>query len=137
MPATQQEYVGGGVYLRLHQSPSTAVGSVSFHSNCIFENNTLSFSVNDSQSHGGTAVHIFIFRLPEYIDHRVIFFKLEFIDCIFRSNSHSVAHKNDVLRAGALYMENANTVSIEGCTFIENNCSGIAVIKSNILFYGK
>ena len=130
-------YAGGGFYGRLHQNPSTAVGMITFRENCTFQNNKLVFFSNDTSPHGGTGVHIVIYTLPEYKQHNVVFFVVGFSECTFFNNSIlSDISNSNVFRTGALYVENAQTMHIEGCEFTKNKCTGIATINSNILFRG-
>ena len=130
-------YAGGGFYGRLHQNPSTAVGMITFRENCTFQNNKLVFFSNDTSPHGGTGVHIVIYTLPEYKQHNIMLFVLEFSECTFFNNSiHSEISNSNVFRTGALYVENAQAMYIEGCEFTKNKCTGIATINSNILFRG-
>ena len=129
-------YAGGGFYGRLHQNPFTAVGMIMWK-NCTFQNNNLVFLSNDTHSHGGVGVHILIYTLPEYKQHNVMFFVLGFNECTFLNNSilSEISYSN-VFRTGALYVENAQAMHIEGCEFTKNKCTGIATINSNILFRG-
>ena len=130
-------YLGGGIYFQLHQNQSAAVGGITIGQNCIFRYNKISFPLNDTYSHGGVGVHVVVFTLPEFIQRKTVFFVLSFSKCIFLRNViHSTAHYN-VSRTGALYAMNAQAIHIKGCSFIENNCTGIAAIKSHILFHGE
>ena len=129
-------FVGGGIYFRLHQNPSAAVGGIVAH-HCIFRYNKISSPLNDTYSYGGVGVHIFVYTLPEFIQHKAGFFVLSFSKCIFLRNViHFTAHYN-VSRTGVLYAMNAQAIHIKGCRLIKNNCTGIAAIKSLILFHGK
>ena len=126
-------FVGGGIYFRLHQNPSAAVGGIVAH-NCIFRYNKISFPLNDTYTHGGVGVHVIVYILPEFIQHKTVFFILSFSECIFLRNViHSTAHYNVSRTAVAM---DAQAIHIKGCKFIENNCTGIAAMKSSILFHG-
>ena len=127
--------LGGGIYFQL-TNPSAAVGGIVGH-NCIFRYNKISSPLNSTYSYGGVGVHVFVYTLPEFIQHKTGFFVLSFSKCIFLRNViHSTAHYN-VSRTGALFAMNAQAIHIKGCRFIENNCTGIAAIKSHILFHGE
>ena len=130
-------YVGAAVYLRLHQNYNSAVGKILFKNNCTFTRNKLLASSNNSQSHGGVGIHILIYALPEYHQHNTVFFKVEFSECTFLENRvHTDPSYSSVPRAGALYTQYARSVSIRSCNFIDNNCTGIVAIHSNLLLHG-
>ena len=130
-------YVGAAVYLRLHQNYNSAVGKILFKNNCTFTRNELLASSNNSQSHGGVGVHILIYALPEYHEHKTVFFKVEFSECTFLENRvHTDPGYSSLPRAGALYTQYARSVSVRGCKFISNNCTGIVAIHSNLLLHG-
>ena len=125
-------FVGGGIYFRLHQNPSAAVGGIVGH-NCIFRYNKISSPSNNTDSHGGVGVHVVVYSLLEFIQRKTVFFVLSFSKCIFLRNViHSTAHQT-----GVLYAINTQAIHIKGCSFIKNNCTGIAAIKSSILFHGE
>ena len=134
-------YDGGAVYLRLHQNPFVAVGRIAFTKNCTFKNNSLVFPADSYYSHGGVGVHIVTYTLPEYEQHKTVFFEVNFSDCRFIHNYVQNPPLDDrnyiVPRTGALYMENARLVRLKDCHFTKNNCTGIVALSSNLMIHGK
>ena len=130
-------YNGGAVYLKMQQNSQRNIGRIVFESNCTFKQNTL---VYHSNLHGGVAVHIIIYPLPRYNQRSVIFFEIEFSECVFLENSvvqNSLNHSSDSLRTGALYADSSQSVIVQNSRFIKNNCSGIVGIYSNFLVHGE
>ena len=130
-------YDGAAVYFRLHQNHFMQVGRIAFRNNCTFKHNKLIFPANDSRSHGGVGVHIVTYTLPEYNQHNILFFVVELSNCTFFDNHAKVMGGFGEPRTGALYAENVQSLIIEGCSFIRNNCTGVMAINSNLLLYGK
>ena len=130
-------YIGGAVYLRLHQNLHVSLGAIEFSKNCTFTHNQLVYS--GRKSHGGVAVHIVIFTLPEYNQHKTIFFKIKFSDCTFKHNvlQNSQHYGGSLPQTGALYTENVKRITLENCRFVENTCSGLVGVKSKFLLRGK
>ena len=121
------------IYLRLQQNSQSDIGAISFENNCTFINNNL---VDYNILHGGAAVHIVTFTLPHYEQHSSIFFEVEFINCKFLENS--VTNSNaSVSKTGALYAENAQSITLHDCSFVRKNCSDIVGIDTNFLLHGE
>ena len=131
-------FLGAGIYLRQHQKYFAAVGKSVLY-NCTFQNNYLSILSNDALDHGGVAVHIISYILPEYMQHKTIFFKIKFSRCIFLENNVTVKAAGTINspRTAALYIEHAHWVAISGCRFIRNSCTGIVAIDSYLLLHGR
>ena len=126
--------VGAGVYLGIHQSLQVypRVGEVSFK-NCTFHNNTITWSPRWV----GVAVHIRNFVVPEFILHSIPQFHTNFVDCTFSSNSiiqHSSA--NDVSECSVFITNNNPSTSIGNSIFLNNSCTAVTAIKSNLIFWG-
>ena len=130
-------YDGGGMYLRLHQNSDVALGKIEFSNNCTFTRNKLVYP--SKTSHGGVGVHIVTFTLPEYQQHKTIFFGVSFDNCTFRENSLHQSGQNgaSLPRTGALYTENVRNISLENCRIVDNRCSGIVGINSNFVLSQK
>ena len=132
-------FLGAGIYLRQHQNYHGAVGKSVLH-NCTFQNNQLLLiNPNDTLDHGGVAVHIVSYIEPEYVQHKTIFFKIEFSRCNFFENIVTVkaAGDSNSPRTAALYVEDAHWVAISDCRFIRNNCTGIVAINSYLFLHGR
>ena len=126
--------VGAGVYLGIHQSLQVypRVGEVSFK-NCTFHNNTITWSPRWV----GVAVHIRNFVVPEFILHSTPQFHTNFVDCTFSSNSviqHSSA--NDVSECSVFITNNNPSTCIGNSIFLNNSCTAVTAINSNLIFWG-
>ena len=130
-------YVGAAVYFRLHQNYFATVGKIIFN-NCTFKQNHLFVSPKNIHSHGGVGLHIVTYALPEYRQHRTLYFDVKLSKCIFRENWVETAPGySSEPRTGVFYVQYARSVSISGCTFIKNSCTGVVAIHSNLLIHGK
>ena len=129
-------YDGAAVYFRLHQNPFMQVGRIFFRNDCTFKHNRLIFPVNDSRSHGGVGIHIVTFTLPKYTQHNILFFVVKLSNCTLFDNRAKVVEDFGESRTGALYVENVQSLIIKDCSFIENNCTGVMAINSNLLLHG-
>ena len=128
---------GGAVFLRLTQNSQRDVGRIVFQNNCTFKQNKLLYH---AELHGGIAVYVVTFTLPRYNQHSMMFFKVEFSDCNFLENyviQKTTHPSSSIQRTGALYTENAQSITIHNCRFINNICSGIVGIYSNFLLHGE
>ena len=131
-------YNGGAVYLRLHQNKPIALGRIIFNQTTFSHNRLLYHS--DAIEHGGVGVHIVTYSLPGYEQHKTIFFKISFSDCLLQQNILQQSEHDDSAsrpRTGALYTENCQSITLMNCTFNNNNCSGIVGLHSNFLIHGK
>ena len=126
--------VGAGVYLGIHQSLQIylRVGEVSFK-NCTFHNNTITWSPR----WGGVAVHIRNFVAPEFILHSTPQFHANFVECTFSNNS-VIQHgsTNNSPECSAFLINNNPSTSIVNSFFLNNSCTAITAIKSNLIFGG-
>ena len=126
--------VGAGVYLGIHQFLQIYPrgGEVSFK-NCTFHNNTITWSPR----WGGVAVHIRNFVAPEFILHSTPQFHVNFVECTFSNNSvmqHSSTNKSP--ECSAFLTNNNPSTSIVNSFFLNNSCTAITAIKSNLIFEG-
>ena len=128
-------YDGGAVYFRLHQNPLVAVAKIEFK-NVHFNNNSLVFNAENYNAHGGVGVHIITYTLPEYEQHKTVFFEVSFSNCKFENN-YVQNMKDSVPRTGALFMEYARNITIENSKFVNNRCTGVVALGSNLLLHGK
>ena len=131
-------YIGGGVHFRFHQNFLMALARIIFHRTTLSQS-TL-FYPSNILLHGGVAVHIVTYSLPGYDQHKTIFFKVNFIDCIFQHSFLQSSVPDDSVslpQTAALYAEYAESITLMNCRFVENNCSGIIGIFSNFLLHGK
>ena len=129
---------GGAVYLRLYQNIPIALGRIIFNQ-ITFSHNRLLYP-SDAKEHGGVGVHIVTYPLLGYEEHKTIFFKISFSDCLFQQNIlQQNDHDDSASRplTGALYTEYTQSISLMNCRFISNNCSGIIGLHSNFLIHGE
>ena len=127
--------IAAAVYLRLHQNYYSAVGKVVFQ-NCTFKRNYLNVTRTNSRSHGGVGLHVVTYALPEYHQHRTVFFEINLIKCTFVENHVYTDGFVSIPRTGALYVQYTRSMSIKDCKFIKNNCTGVVAIHSNVLLRG-
>ena len=131
-------YSGAAVYLRLHQNPKVEIAKIEFTNNS-FTNNRLAFQQDNYNAHGGVGVHIITYTLPEYKQHETVFFEVSFSKCIFQYNHITYANEDpiSVRQTGALYTEISRSITIRDCSFIDNECTGIVSLGSNLLLHGQ
>ena len=127
-------HVGAAVFLRLHENNTPTTGLVSF-TNCSFESNTLHLPDNETVGHGGVAVHIIVFRLPPYSKHITPLYKAEFINCTFSQNEIT-PYLNELSRTGVLFVQDIQSIVLNNSTFVNNTCTGIIAIQSNLMLKG-
>ena len=125
-------YNGGAVYIRLYKNSPIAVGKIQFTNTTFTHNKMYSSDI----SHGGVAFHIVSYSEPDYDQHKTIFFKVKFTDCLFQHNSFVHNENESLPRTGALYTDYVESITIVNCSFIENSCSGIVSVHSNFLLRG-
>ena len=125
--------VGGGLYIIVHEMTESyhLTGHVIVE-NCYFVNNTL-LPVRD----GGIAVHVVSHFIPGHIRHGVPQFNVTFFNCIFSGNFLNGSIHYYSSGSGVVFLvHNPSGVYFTDCTFQNNNCSGIAAIRSNVIFQG-
>ena len=123
--------VGAGVYLGIHQSLQVypRVGEIAFK-NCTFKNNTITWSPR----WGGVAVHIRNFVAPEFILHSTPQFHANFVECTFSNNS--VIQHGSTNECSAFLVNSNPSTTIVNSIFLNNSCTAITAIKSNLIFWG-
>ena len=128
--------VGSAMYIRLHEHYVSTIGTVMFD-NCTFNEN----KVENFKKHtrGGVAVHILTDLHPEYKEHFAPVFRVNFTRCNFlfsQTESQLSSGKTDSdmqTHNGALFVENTKSIYFSSCKFINNSCTAIIAIKSNLL----
>ena len=120
--------VGGGVYLKLEESLTFCRYSklIQFQ-NCSFERNSLR-----SNGGGGIGFHCITFETTGYLQKSLPQIWLLLHNCTFSGNTV----QEDVSGCGAITLQNNPFVTIADSTIEDNNCTGISVIKSNVILQG-
>ena len=125
--------VGAGTYIQLHENQHfNTVASISFI-NCYFRNNYIN---SKTDGRGGSAVNIINFRIPDYIPHPLVQYRMSFSSCNFTENG---ARKitNDLIGSGAFYVEENAITILTDCRFFDNNdCTGVSAVHSNLILHG-
>ena len=122
---------GGGMYLRLQESPSVFCNTREIKiENCTFERNTLAH-----KSHGGVAVHTITMEVPSFLRHGMPQFETTFALCKFFQN---LLHKNayNASGSGAVFTIGSPNTNFIDCILENNSCTAISSIKSNLIFEG-
>ena len=126
-------YLGAGVYVRLRETEWPMIAKISFN-DCQFTKQRLIQSYKFG--HGGVAVHIRSFQIPVYRHHAAPLFEVAFSNCTFENNradtSLSLQPHN-----GGLYVQGIDSITLEHCHFLNNNCTGIVAIQSFLLLKGE
>ena len=123
--------VGGGIYLRQHESPNVFCNTKEIKiENCGFERNTIAH-----KGHGGVAVHIITLEIPTFLRHGMPQFEMKFVQCRFFQN---LLHENayNASGSGAVFTIGSPTTSFIDCILENNSCTAISSIKSNLIFEG-
>ena len=124
--------VGAGTYLQLYENKNfNGTAFVSF-TNCHFKNNNISSS---TEGRGGSAVNIINFRIPNYTPHPVPQYNISFASCSFNENDASVIADASVGSSAFYVEENAVTI-LRDCEFLNNKCTGLSAVQSNLLLEG-
>ena len=129
---------GAGVYMRFRETEWPMVARVSFN-NCQFKNQKIKES--EQPQHGGVAIHIRNFQLPVYVPHKRPLLVIEFSNCNFTENIPKPNASFTSLYAaeshnGVLFIQGIDSATLSGCTFANNNCSGIVSIQSLLIMRG-
>ena len=120
--------VGGGVYLKLEESLTFCKYSKQIQFwNCSFERNSLG-----SNGGGGIGFHCITFETTGYLEKILPQIRLLLHNCTFSGNTV----QEDVSGCGAITLQNNPFVIIAHSTIENNNCTGISVIKSNVILQG-
>ena len=129
---------GAGVYIRFRETEWPMVARVSFN-NCQFKNQKIKGS--REPQHGGVAIHIRNFQLPVYVSHKRPLFVIEISNCNFtentpKPNTSSTSLYSAESHNGVLFIQGIDSATLSGCTFANNNCSGIVSIQSLLIMRG-
>ena len=120
--------VGGGVYLKLEESLTFCKYSKQIQFwNCSFERNSLG-----SNGGGGIGFHCITFETTGYLEKILPQIRLLLHNCTFSGNTVL----EDVSGCGAITLQNNPFVTIADSTIEDNNCTGISIIKSNVILQG-
>ena len=126
---------GGGLYIIVHEvgGLSHPVGFVSI-TNCVFDSNTL-----DNYLTAGVALHITNFYMPGYAEHITPQYKVNVTNSVFINNSVILAPgDSSTTKSSAVFvLQTQAGVYFSNCIFNFNNITGLAVMRSNIIFNGE
>ena len=129
----ESPYVGAAVYFRLRETIWTVykVANISFR-NCNFtRNNITNYYHDDSDLHGGVAVHILTYVVPQYENHFTPLFNIGFENCNFTQNSMAGR-----AMGGVFYALDTQSINLINSRIVNNFCPGIIAIHSNLLLSG-
>ena len=130
-------HIGAAVYLRLHETLWSVykVAAISFR-NCNFTKNNITNNYYDDSDllHGGVAVHILTYQVPQYENHFTPLFNIGFENCKFTQNSMGI--RDHYSRGGVFYAQDTQSINFINNNFVNNLCPGIVVIHSNLLLSG-
>ena len=126
------EQVGGGVYLQLHESIMILALAKIHFKNCTFDSN---INLKTNYSRGGTAVNLINFHIPGFQHHISPQYNITFVSCNFTNNKGNINPYDSVGSATLYTEENALTI-LKDCRFIDNQCTGITAVHSNIVLQG-
>ena len=129
---------GAGVYIRFRETEWPMVARVSFN-NCQFKKQKIKES--EEPQHGGVAIHIRNFQLPVYVPHKRPLLLIEISKCNFtentpKPNASSISLYSAESHNGVLFIQGIDSATLSGCTFANNNCSGIVSIQSLLIMRG-
>ena len=126
--------VGAGVYIQLHESPRlSVVANMSFR-DCIFHGNK---NRNKKYKRGGSAVNLINFHIPGYSSHQTLQYNVSFISCNFTENKAISSQPGESsVGSATLYVEENAFMLLKNCSFLNNSCTGITAVHSNIEFQG-
>ena len=127
------EIVGAGAYIQLHEDSALSTVALIEVSYCTFHNNTILSLAN---GRGGSAVNIINFHIPGYIPHQIPQYNVSFVSCNFTQNSAQVS-SNDSVGSGTFYVEENAVTTLTDCLFVNNSCTGIAAVHSNLVLEGE
>ena len=127
------DIVGAGAYIQLHEDSALSTVALIEVSYCMFRNNTILSLAN---GRGGSAVNIINFHIPGYIPHQIPQYNVSFVSCNFTQNSAQVS-SNDSVGSGTFYVEENAVTTLIDCLFVNNSCTGIAAVHSNLVLEGE
>ena len=127
------EEAGGGFYAQLFEEVKLSTGANIKFSNSTFRHN----SVQQFLTHGGgVALSILTFNLASYMPHRMPQYSVSLISCRFYENVVRNPSLNDPVGSGIIYIEQNSLTYFQNVEITSNNCTGIALVRSNIVFKG-
>ena len=124
--------VGAGTYIQLHENKNFNGTALVKFTDCHFKNNYISSS---TEGRGGSAVNIINFRIPDYTPHLLPQYSISFISCNFTENDAKVIADASVGSSAFYVEENAVTI-LRDCQFLNNKCTGLSAVESNLLLEG-
>ena len=127
------ERVGGGFCAQLFEDINISTGANIKISNSKFNFNSVHHFLARG---GGVAFDILTFNLASYMPHHMPQYNVSLISCIFCKNVVENLSENDPVGIAALYTEQNSLAYLQGVKILSNNCSGIALVRSNAIFEG-
>ena len=127
------EIVGGGFYAQLYENVKLSTGANIKFNNSIFRYNSVSqFLANG----GGIALSILTFNLASYMPHRMPQYNVSLVSCGFYENFVQQPLANSPVGSGTLYIEQNSLTYFKDIEIVNNNCTGIALVRSNAVLEG-
>ena len=127
------ERVGGGFCAQLFEDVKISTGANIKISNSKFNFNSVH---NFLARGGGVAVNILTFNLASYMPHHMPQYNVSLISCIFYKNAVENLSEKAPVGIAALYTEQNSLAYLQDVEILSNNCSGIALVRSNAIFEG-
>ena len=125
--------VGAGFYAQLFEDVNLSSGAHIGISNTIFRLNTVPQFVSNG---GGVAVSILTFNLASYMHHRMPQFNISLISCSICENTVQNLSGSEPVGSATLYIEQNSLTYFKDVEITNNNCTGIALVRSNIVLEG-
>ena len=131
------KYEGGGLYILTHEDAGifSPIGNVTVR-DCVFYNNSLSNSIA-----GGVAIHLDNHYVLSYLNHSVPQFYVSLVNCTVESNVLLIEESPvDPVFTGSsavFIIMNPTGVLIQDCRILHNNCTGLTLVWSSVVFAGE
>ena len=126
------DLIGAGVYLQLHEHDQLLEVADIYFEGCVLENNV---NLKTNYSRGGSAVNVINFRVPGYVPHHTLQYRVSFVSCNFTANKAQKLSEDSV-GSGTLYVEENSFLLLDNCLFSDNIGTGITAVHSNIVLQG-
>ena len=126
------QQVGGGVYLQIHENIMISALANIYFQGCTFDSN---INLKTNYSRGGTAVNLINFHIPGFANHMSPQYQVSFVSCNF-TNNEGIVNYDDSVGSGTLYTEENALTILKDCLFLNNMCTGVTAVHSNIVLQG-
>ena len=126
--------VGGGMYMKLYGELELSAGAHIHVSNSVFRENSVQHFTRDG---GGVAINILNFGLAGYKHHQMPQYDVSIVSCQFYDNRIETPLEESPIGSGILYFEQSPLTNLRDNEIFNNNCSGVVLIRSNLVLQGK